>query len=101
MSLVETIGKYYTSKAAIFTAFETDGYYEIENHIGHDWHFSGDYIRYYMDEAEYSFDYANQIGEVTEGIYLYLVQDNGEKFYVLFDKECKLTDEEAEEKFDW
>ena len=98
--LLETIGLYYTSKAKIFELFGVEGYYEIENHIGHEWNLNGDF-KFLMDGEEYGYEYAERIGNIVDGLYLFAIQENGEKYYAIFDEESKLTDNEAEEKFDW
>ena len=100
MSLIEDIGKYYTYINKVFTAFGTSGYYELENKIDYRYIHNGEGINFLMEDIEYSFESADLIGE-SEGIELYLVQNNGEKYYTLFDTENKMSREEAEEAFDY
>jgi hypothetical protein len=99
--LLKTIGLYYSSKAKIFELFGTDGYYDIENKIGHPWYLGDGSMQYLMDDVEYGYEYAEQVGNTVDGLKLFAIQENGEKYYAIFNDEDKMTDEEADEKFGW
>jgi len=101
MSVVkEVIEDFYAAKAQIFSIFDVDGYMEIVNNIEHPWRLHSDEISYLKDDV-YSYEYANQVGNTVDGIQMFYVQENGEKYYALFDLKNHLTEEEAEEKLSW
>ena len=101
MSMVlEVIEDFYNAKAQIFSIFDVDGYMEIVNNIKHSWHLSSDSITY-VDEDVYSYEYAKQVGRTCDGIQMFYVQENGEKYYALFDLKNHLTEEEAEKELAW
>jgi len=101
--LRKVVEGYFTAQQKIFEAFDTSGWGEINSHIGERWHQyrHGDF--HYLDEqdVEYSFDTAGQVGGVVDGLVLFYVQENGEKYYSIFEKDKEMTEEEAEEKFDY
>lgn len=100
--LLDTIKLYEDSKAKIFAAFDTSDFQEIDNLIGIKWYLNEyDELSYLNDEDEYLFESANQVGEAVDGLLLFYVQENGEQYYVIFDVESKLSEEEAEELFNW
>lgn len=102
--LREVVKGYFDGQEKIFDAFDTSSWLEINSHIGEKWYkFESDDFRYLMgdDNEEYSFEYAKQVGGVVDGLVLFYVQENGEKYYSLFEKDKEMTEEEAEENLDW
>ena len=100
--LREIVKEYFDGQNKIFKAFETSGWEEINSHIGERWYQyeHGDF-RYISNNDVYSFDTARQVGGVVDGLVLFYVQENGEKYYSLFEKDKEMTEKEADENLDW
>lgn len=85
--LEQKFEQYIQSKLEIFNFFGSHDYatwLPIENHMNATkWELEHDSIVWEEDECEYGYDYVNLVAE-KDGYKLYLVRDNGEKFYAIF-----------------
>jgi|TARA_R110000851_G_scaffold848_2_gene2863 hypothetical protein len=101
--LRDVVKGYFEGQEQIFEAFDTSGWEEINSHIGEPWHRyeSGDFTYLDSQDEVYSFETATQVGEVVDGLVLFYVQENGEKYYSLFEKDKEMTEAEAEEKLEY
>lgn len=99
-SVSDLINRYKNSTNHLFKAFGVDnGYGEIDDQTKSKW-IGDDYINYFRYESDewvqYSYDSANVVG--TNGDYvMHYVYDNGEQYYVIFDKKMEISEEEYEQ----
>lgn len=89
MSIAEKFKNYISIYSEIMSMFDVKGHWEqIEDHTEVRWHLSGgdteSWINY-LDEngTEYGYEYASECGNAVDGLRLFYVQDNGEKFFVM------------------
>jgi hypothetical protein len=100
--LKKVIKGYFKGRDRIFKAFNHHGWEEIDNQTKVRWGKRYDSIGFLdKEDVEYGYEYAEQIGKAVDGIVLYYVQENGDKYYVLLSVDNKMTDEYTEENFDW
>lgn len=100
-NLRKVVKNYFNCQKEIFSAFNTSGWEEINSHIGESW-FKNEYDEFnFLDEEGevYSFESAKQVGDVVDGLILFYVQENGEKYYSIFEKDKEMGQEEAEKIF--
>ena len=97
MNIKGLIKNYDDAYNKIFEAFGEDGNGEWEPIIDNtDCKFylseHGD-ISYIEDECEYGYDYVREVAR-SDGFILLYVQDNGDKFYAIFDMRKQFSDYE-------
>ena len=98
IKLKEAMENYFNGRDKIFTLFETSGWEEIEDQTEVKWIDHDGYISFFDEEGvEYSWESGNKVGPTVDGIGLYYVYENGNRYYVLLNENKKITEDEYEE----
>lgn len=102
-NLIRKINSYNNLHTEILKSFGVEGdWYQIESQVSERWYSPEHYPEIsYLDSSgvEYGYDCAHKMGE-SEGYVLFFVQDNGDKFYAIFNKSMEYKDyDEFEEEF--
>lgn len=94
----DLIDTYNSSKKEIFELFELERSYAFEDYTKYEYFITkNDFYFIYLDQ-EYSFDYYSKVNKEVEGYALFYIQDNGNKFYAIFDTRKLLTNEKFEQR---
>jgi hypothetical protein len=103
MTILELLKEQDRIHTAILAAFDGEGWEQVLDHTENKWlAHSGEiqWLKFEDDEyIEYSYDYARKIGE-AEGLAMFYIVDNGDKFYAIFSKENEVNDEQFENLID-
>lgn len=98
-NLRKAMDHYFNGRNIIFETFKWDGWEAIENQTDKRWFYDGGGLEFLDEEGtEYSYESADKCGETVDGIEMYYLQENGEKFYGLFTTDLKLGGDEYEEE---